>query len=58
VQRVETLDGYKYFINENEWLMIRPSGTEPLLRIYAEASSVERVKLFLDEALKVVETFK
>jgi len=58
VQRVETLDGYKYFINENEWLMIRPSGTEPLLRIYAEASSVERVKLFLDEALKAVETFK
>lgn len=58
VQHVETLDGYKYFINENEWLMIRPSGTEPLLRLYAEAKSEDRVKLFLDEALKAVNSFK
>ncbi len=55
VQRVETLDGFKYFINENEWLMLRASGTEPLLRIYAETSSPERLIKFHEEALKAVE---
>ncbi len=54
VEHVETLDGFKYFINENEWLMLRASGTEPLLRIYAEAGSEDRVKLFLEEGLKAV----
>jgi phosphomannomutase len=42
VIRVEDMDGYKFFFNEDEWMMIRPSGTEPLLRIYAEGSTRER----------------
>ncbi len=54
VQRVETLDGFKYFINDNEWIMIRPSGTEPLLRLYAETSSPERLIKFHEEVLKAV----
>ncbi len=36
VQKVETLDGFKYYFSDYQWLMIRPSGTEPLLRTYAE----------------------
>ena len=43
VESTDTTDGYKYFFNENEWLMIRPSGTEPVLRTYAEASTKEKV---------------
>jgi phosphomannomutase len=41
---VEDLDGYKYFFDDNnkEWLMIRASGTEPVLRTYAESSSREK----------------
>ncbi|MBI5541800.1 MAG: phosphoglucomutase/phosphomannomutase family protein [Bacteroidia bacterium] len=54
VEHLETLDGYKYFINENEWIMIRPSGTEPLLRLYAETSTPERLIKFHEEALKAV----
>lgn len=44
VKRVEDLDGYKYFFDDNnkEWLMIRASGTEPVLRTYAESSSREK----------------
>ena len=34
----ETLDGFKFYFNDNEWLMIRASGTEPLLRVYAEST--------------------
>ena len=48
VERFDYFDGYKFFINENEWIMIRPSGTEPVLRTYAEATSIERAKEMLD----------
>lgn len=39
VHRIENLDGYKYFFDDNndEWLLIRASGTEPVLRTYAES---------------------
>ena len=37
VARIEDLDGFKYFFDEHSWVMIRPSGTEPVLRTYAEA---------------------
>lgn len=44
VKRVEDLDGYKYFFDDEnkEWLLIRASGTEPVLRTYAESSSREK----------------
>ncbi len=41
VERFENLDGYKYFLSESEWVMIRPSGTEPVLRTYAESLTQE-----------------
>lgn len=37
VKKIETTDGFKFFFDEDTWLMIRPSGTEPVLRTYAEA---------------------
>ncbi len=43
VERVETIDGFKYFFDKDSWLMIRPSGTEPVLRTYAEAPTQEKV---------------
>jgi phosphomannomutase len=33
------LDGFKFYFNDDEWLMIRASGTEPLLRVYAESET-------------------
>ncbi|HET6244288.1 MAG: phosphoglucomutase/phosphomannomutase family protein [Bacteroidetes bacterium] len=51
IERTENLDGYKYFFNDDEWLMIRASGTEPVLRTYAESET--REKAF--EILKTVE---
>jgi alpha-D-glucose phosphate-specific phosphoglucomutase len=39
--RVDKLDGAKFYLADRSWLLIRPSGTEPLLRIYAEARSTE-----------------
>jgi phosphomannomutase len=34
---VDTFDGVKYRMADDSWLLIRPSGTEPVLRVYAEA---------------------
>ncbi len=51
VLNYDTRDGYKFFI-ENGWLLVRASGTEPLLRFYAEADSDKKVVELLNEALK------
>jgi len=48
VQSTETMDGFKYIFDENRWLMIRPSGTEPVLRTYAEAPTLNEVRVMLD----------
>jgi phosphomannomutase len=48
VARVDTLDGVKFYLNDKSWLLIRPSGTEPVLRIYAEAHTPEDVKAMLE----------
>jgi phosphomannomutase len=42
VARIEDIDGYKYFFDNDDWLMIRASGTEPVLRTYAESSTQEK----------------
>ncbi|MGA9531289.1 MAG: phosphoglucomutase/phosphomannomutase family protein [Anaerolineales bacterium] len=41
VRNVDTLDGIKYTLDDESWLLIRPSGTEPVLRIYAESPRPE-----------------
>jgi phosphomannomutase len=44
---VKTFDGVKFVAQDSSWLMLRGSGTEPILRIYAEAKSVADVKKLL-----------
>ncbi len=48
VEDIQTTDGVKYYLNDGSWLLIRPSGTEPVLRVYAEAPNDARVKALLD----------
>jgi phosphomannomutase len=40
-------DGFKFLFADGSWLLIRPSGTEPLLRLYSEASSLAQVETLL-----------
>jgi phosphomannomutase len=49
VRRVETKDGFKLFV-DNGWVLVRPSGTEPLIRYYAEADTPEKVEALLKAA--------
>jgi phosphomannomutase len=44
VARLETADGYKFILEDDSWLLIRFSGTEPLIRIYSEAGSPQKVQ--------------
>ena len=44
IQRREDIDGWKYFLDDNSWMMIRASGTEPLIRCYIEAKSAKNFR--------------
>ena len=47
VEEVKTLDGVKYELADGSWLLIRPSGTEPVLRVYAEGRDRQMVAAML-----------
>jgi len=52
----DTTDGIKITIDSKNWVMIRPSGTEPIVRVYAEAESQEKLDALMSEYLKKVES--
>lgn len=52
VTKFDGTDGYKFFV-ENGWLLIRASGTEPLLRFYAEAESLDKVQELIEAGLNL-----
>ena len=43
VKRINKLDGVKVYFDDGSWILVRPSGTEPLLRIYIESDSIEKL---------------
>jgi phosphomannomutase/phosphoglucomutase len=54
--RVETIDGVKLIYDDESWVLFRPSGTEPIFRIYAEAGSPERVEALVEEHKSLIES--
>ncbi|MEO7971047.1 MAG: phosphoglucomutase/phosphomannomutase family protein, partial [bacterium] len=48
VSSSETTDGTKLLFADDSWILFRQSGTEPMLRIYAEAADVARVRALLE----------
>lgn len=51
ITNIDNLDGYKLYF-ENGWLLVRPSGTEPLLRLYTETYDFDKTDLVLESILK------
>lgn len=49
VESVATLDGAKLIFEDESWILFRQSGTEPVLRVYCEATSLEKMKALIDE---------
>jgi len=50
-QNSDTTDGIKIIFDKKNWIMVRPSGTEPIIRIYAEADSQEKLETLMSEYL-------
>lgn len=53
VSEISKKDGVKYIMSDDSWLLIRPSGTEPVLRVYAEGRSMQMVKDLLAYGQKI-----
>jgi phosphomannomutase len=54
VADVVTLDGFKLLLEDGSWVLVRPSGTEPKMRVYAEAGSEAAVRELLEETRELV----
>jgi len=50
---INTIDGYQYNLEDGGWLLIRFSGTEPIIRVYCETTQIERVNPILQEGLRI-----
>lgn len=55
--KIETLDGVKIWFDEESWLMLRPSGTEPLIRIYGESTDELLINSKVNEYTRLVKEF-
>jgi phosphomannomutase len=55
VEQVLTNDGIKYMLQGDAWLLIRPSGTEPVLRVYAEANNRQDLEGLLEHGRAVAQ---
>ena len=55
VQDIDRMDGTKFNFADQSWLLLRASGTEPVVRVYAESSSQEKVQELIAAGLGLVE---
>jgi phosphomannomutase len=49
-----TADGTKYMLEDDSWVLMRASGTEPVVRLYVESSSEEKIKVLIDAGRKFI----
>lgn len=52
VEQTNRMDGVKFLFTDGSWLLMRPSGTEPLVRIYAESESAKDLEVLLEQGRK------
>jgi len=52
--RIETIDGVKLWYDDGSWILIRPSGTEPIFRLYAESSTQEKADHMVERHKEIV----
>lgn len=52
IENINRMDGVKFMFNDGSWMLMRPSGTEPMVRIYAEAEDKEVLEVLLEQGRK------
>ncbi|MFZ1700698.1 MAG: phosphoglucomutase/phosphomannomutase family protein [Pyrinomonadaceae bacterium] len=52
VENINRMDGVKFLFENNAWMLMRPSGTEPMVRIYAESENVDDLEEILEQGRK------
>ncbi|MEY2395558.1 MAG: hypothetical protein QOF94_1903, partial [Acidobacteriaceae bacterium] len=52
IKSINRIDGLKFIFSDDSWLLVRPSGTEPLVRIYAESESAKDMEVLLEQGRK------
>jgi Phosphomannomutase len=58
VKEILTFDGLKVILDNDDWLLVRPSGTEPVLRLYSETAEKKQTEAFLDFGQKLFSALK
>ncbi len=53
VTGLDTMDGFKFMMGDEGWLLIRLSGTEPIVRVYTETTHQDKVQAILRDGLKI-----
>jgi phosphomannomutase / phosphoglucomutase len=53
-KKIEALDGVKVWIDDETWVMVRPSGTEPIIRLYAESTDRNLLDSKVDEYVHLI----
>jgi phosphomannomutase len=54
VTRINTMDGFKFIMEDGGWMLIRFSGTEPIIRVYCETTHANKVRAILEEGVRMV----
>ncbi len=58
VEAINDTDGLKFLLEDGSWVLIRPSGTEPKLRVYAEAASESSLRALIDAATSILDKIR
>ncbi len=53
VEEIVTIDGHQFLLEDGGWLLIRFSGTEPIIRVYCETTHEDKVDAILDEGMRI-----
>jgi phosphomannomutase/phosphoglucomutase len=54
-KQIEAMDGVKVWIDDETWILVRPSGTEPIIRLYAESTDRNLLNSKVDEYANLIE---
>lgn len=52
IEKINRMDGVKFIFTDGSWMLMRPSGTEPLVRIYAESENKQELEVLLEQGRK------